>query len=74
MLGSDTQSEVAATGRENDTTNDIRGIEDEDLIDAVRSRPVLYRFDEDDYRNVDKKNDAWNEIAQTLHSTGISFN
>jgi len=45
---------VPAAGRENDTTNDTPYIDEEELNRSCEVKPVLHRFDEDDYRIADK--------------------
>jgi hypothetical protein len=64
---SDSQTDGSATTAVTD------GIDEEALIEAVRTRGVLYQFGDDDYRNVDKKNDAWKEVAVILNTSGKLF-
>ena len=44
--------------------------EEEELINAVKQRSVLFKVDEDDYRNAAKKHKAWEEVAFELNKSG----
>ena len=56
------------------SSEDTTVMDDEDLINAVRLRSVLYKVDEDDYRNVNKKSEAWNEVAREMGKSGETSN
>ena len=45
--------------------------EDEALIECVRKKPVLYDISLISYRNCDKKEAAWREIAADLNCDGL---
>ena len=46
-------------------------MDDEKLIESVRSRPILYNVRMRDYRNVYKKDQAWEEVAAEVGQPGI---
>jgi len=48
----------------------MEAIEEESLIVAVKLPSVLYKVDEDDYRNVEKKCEAWKQIARDVGKPG----
>ena len=45
-------------------------MEDETLVEAVRRRNILYDVSCFNYRNNDKKERAWREIAEELNREG----
>jgi len=48
-------------------------MEDEKLVESVRTRPVLYKVKMRDYRNIDKKEQAWEEVANEVNQPGSHF-
>ena len=45
-------------------------MEDENLIESVRKYCILYNCKRSDYRNVDKKEEAWKRIAEEFNCEG----
>jgi hypothetical protein len=40
------------------------------LVECVRKHPTLYDMSNEDYRNVRKKDQLWDEIGKELHVPG----
>lgn len=49
----------------------MEGENDHLLIDIIQQYPLLYDKSHNDYKNNNKKENAWQAIASTLDSTGI---
>ena len=45
----------------------------EQLIEAVRKRPVLYETNKKTYKDCDAKNKAWSEVAEEIGQNGNIF-
>ena len=48
-------------------------MEDEILVEAIRRRNILYDVASMNYRNTDKKECAWREIADEIDGDGKHF-
>ena len=48
----------------------VYNVNEEELIEEVKSRPLLYRVDSDDYRHTFLKDSAWEEITSGLALPG----
>jgi len=48
-------------------------MEDEVLVEAVRKRNIVYNVASISYRNNDKKECAWREIAEEVNRDGKHF-
>ena len=46
------------------------GIDDECLVDIVKRYPIIWATSGRGYKDIGKKNQAWNEIANTLEKDG----
>ena len=64
------RSSYSEEARNPSITPSEEGIDDECLVDFVKRYPIIWATSGRGYKDIVKKNQAWNEIANTLQKDG----